>query len=211
MRPMFSIEIEGVKFHVGRPMLEAERNACYQLRYRAFCIERSRLPAKNYSDGRELDQYDGSSMLFAAWSDLNDGEVVGTFRLSRCDLGYFLENGQFNGQRFQLPEAAGGEPVMLEATAEASRLVAPSIMLPTGKRVLVSMLLFRALLIVSKQQGIRHWVYAANPKQLSNMRKDGWPFECLIPAEHEYYGELAEAGIIALGDHDFFCRYTLDE
>ncbi|MDP2631199.1 MAG: GNAT family N-acyltransferase [Candidatus Uhrbacteria bacterium] len=177
------------------------------MRFDTFCIQRSRLPKADYPDGREIDAYDGHSILFGDWKEYHgEVELVGTFRLTPCHLGYFLKDGIFGDQRFVLPEISGGEEVRLDTTAEASRLVAPSVQLDSGKRVLVSMLLFSALLRKSNELGLRHWVYAANPRQVDNMRHDGWKFERLINGTHEYYGEEAEAGILALRDYDFVCR-----
>ncbi|MBD3385465.1 hypothetical protein GF407_11140 [candidate division KSB1 bacterium] len=45
---------------------QADYEALYKLCYRAYCVERKWLPAKNYSDQTEKDIYDRSSTIFSS-------------------------------------------------------------------------------------------------------------------------------------------------
>lgn len=58
------------------------RQKIYALRYEVYCLERNFLPAENYPDGLEFDEYDSYSTLFAACTHAD--EVIGTARLIQC-------------------------------------------------------------------------------------------------------------------------------
>lgn len=61
------------------------RQKIYALRYEVYCLECNFLPAENYPDGLEFDEYDSYSTLFAACT--NSDEVIGTARLIQCPDG----------------------------------------------------------------------------------------------------------------------------
>lgn len=58
------------------------RQKIYALRYEVYCLECNFLPAENYPDGLEFDEYDSYSTLFAACN--HSDEVIGTARLIQC-------------------------------------------------------------------------------------------------------------------------------
>jgi N-acyl amino acid synthase of PEP-CTERM/exosortase system len=66
---------------VKRLESEAERRPIQGLRYRVYCEEKKFLPAEDYPDGLERDEFDPYSVHFGTFSQ--DDEIVGTVRLVR--------------------------------------------------------------------------------------------------------------------------------
>ena len=211
-KPIIRWEVDGIVFFAAVLTMDEEVRQAGALRYKVFVdVEVPRLPPENYLDGVEFDQYDPTSIHIGAWVETGGGALfIGYVRLMPCDVGYFLGHAVFDGVPFELPRVHEGRPVLPALTAEVSRLVAfpfdLSRLVPgSGKRVLVSMLLFEALLAVSKRRGYKHWVYGAVVEKVDHMRDDGWPFVKLIP-DRIYYSELSEVGILALNDYNYRCR-----
>ena len=68
-----------------------EMDQLLRLRYQVYCQEKQWLPADDYPDGREIDEFDAYSFHFLA---LKDNEVVGTVRDIAPSLGIGLADYQ---------------------------------------------------------------------------------------------------------------------
>ena len=96
-----------------------DRRRALALRYRVYCQERSFLPAQNYPNGEECDEFDQYAHHFAAFN--RAGQIAGAVRLVR-----YVESLKLPGQHYctlfeDLPDHLKSLP--LKSTAEISRLM----------------------------------------------------------------------------------------
>lgn len=208
-------EFPGARFEVMLATTREQLEKCFRLRFKTFCApdtpgDRVRFPPENYPDGLETDEYDNHALHLLGEMVTAAGRVpVATFRLIKCELGYFMEGKEFGGVTFVLPNTHEGHPVRPETTFEASRWAGHAYTLPDGTRVLVSMLLAEAALALSAAVGRTHWICGIDHVAVKNLRRDGWPMHQVIPGVFEYYNDLSEVCIIPLiGGSKFYCRRT---
>lgn len=215
-----------------------DRRRALALRYLVYCQERSFLPAQNYPNGEECDEFDQYSHHFAAFD--RAGQIAGTVRLVR-----YLETLKLPGQRHctlfeDLPDHLKSLP--LKSTAEISRLVVSKDYRrrkndnehgglgidPTGVTVVdlaeerrkrhdpeIVLGLYRSMYQKSKLEGITHW-YAAMEKSLARLLlRCGFEFHPIGP-EVDYYGPVTPyiaciadlEALVASTDPDRFKWFT---
>lgn len=189
-----------------------DRRRVLALRYRVYCQERSFLPAHDYPNGEECDEFDQYSHHFAAFD--RAGEIAGAVRLVR-----YVESLELPGQRYctlfdDLPDSLKSLP--LKSTAEISRLIVSKDyrrrktdneygefgVAPSGVGVIdlaeerrkrhdpqIVLGLYRSMYQKSKLEGITHW-YAAMEKSLARLLlRCGFEFHPIGP-EVDYYGPV---------------------
>lgn len=179
----------------------------YSLRHEVYCLERSFLPAENYPDGIETDQFDEQSAHFSAYNLL--GELVGYVRLVPV-----RENGNFPFEQHCRELFPHIELPPRHQAAEVSRMIVRQdyrrrrgdtlagvtiqTIEPSGKVVahdrrkppLMLLGLLRQAYMFSVRSGIQYW-YAAMEKPLARvMSQIGFPHVKISP-EIDYYGQVA--------------------
>jgi N-acyl amino acid synthase of PEP-CTERM/exosortase system len=182
--------------------------AIFALRYQVYCIERRFLPAEDYPDGRETDEFDRHSSHFCA-IDSRD-TVIGAVRLVRPPI---TEPFPFQRRCGDLFDGIKVPPP--ESSAEVSRLVVSRNFrhragdLPEGmtdieaqqkassyaserrsSRPEIVLGLYRALYQYSRREGIRYW-YAAMEQSLARaLMRFNFEFNRIGP-EADYFGPVA--------------------
>jgi len=184
----------------------------YKLRYEVYCLECAFLEAKDFDEGLETDDYDDSSVHFAAYT--LDQEIVGTIRLVQPKEGqlYPFEQHCKVFEDFTMPQRA--------QAAEISRLVVrktfrrrrgdsmegiskdfvekgttASIKPPAashekrGNSPLLLLGMYREMYRHSRANGVRYW-YAAMERSLArSLGKMGFEFMPIGP-QVNYYGPV---------------------
>lgn len=177
----------------------------FELRFQIYCLECAYLPAANYPDYRETDEYDARSAHFCAFNLQN--ELVGYVRLVPPDL-----SNSFPFQSHFKTLQEGAELVPPEQAAEISRLVvrhdyrrrrgdvlegvtvknerakAARDLRDHSPQILLS--LYRQMYVHSLAHGIRYW-YAAMERPLARaLTHMSFPFRQIAPTS-DYYGMVA--------------------
>lgn len=200
-------------FHLRSHGLGADANELrpiFALRYSVYCQECEFLPAGDYPNGLESDEFDGTSAQFSAVNEKE--EVVGTARLVRAPG----EEGDFPLMSHCSP-GADFSPPPKEFSAEISRLAVHSnyrrrkgdtlygvneteLSREPGERdeasgerranaPLLVLGLYREMYCYSKNNGIRYW-YAAMEAPLARvLRHFGFKFRVIGPRQ-DYYGPV---------------------
>jgi len=183
----------------GTPFLEES----YRLRYRTYCLERNYLPAAEYPDGREVDEYDDQSVHMGLFSDRR--ELVGTFRLvwpapkppplfRRCVIDPrakpFLERPAPEVSRFILSSdwaRRTNESPSTESRAVDPAGAPPSVERRSGPGHVMELL--RAVYHLCKRRGVPLF-YLATDRFFSRLLvRYGVPHETLGP-EVDYFGSV---------------------
>lgn len=184
----------------------------FRMRYEVYCEEYNYLDARNYKDGLETDEYDHSSVHFAAFNQEKD--LIGTVRLVQPDEHqlYPFESHCTLYEDFRFPPR--------EKAGEISRLIvtkryrrrrgdsmegvssdfvqgggnAPSVPSPRRREQrsnspLLLLGMYREMYRHSRRNGIRYW-YAAMERSLArSLDKMGFKFVPIGPAT-DYYGPV---------------------
>lgn len=195
------------------------RQRVLALRYLVYCQERNFLPAQNYPDGKESDEFDQYSHHFAAFDPSE--QIAGAVRLVRHSRALKLPLQRYCTLFEDLPDHLKSIP--LASTAEISRLVVSKDYrrrkndnayggLAVDPSASVSVIdlaeerhkrhdrkshdpeivlgLYRSMYQKSKLEGITHW-YAAMEKPLARLlMRCGFEFHPVGP-EVDYYGPVA--------------------
>lgn len=177
----------------------------FELRYQVYCVEREFLPAADYPDGVETDEFDPSSTHFCEFDVC--GDVAGYARLVRPG-----QNQKFPFQQHcteLLDDVALPDP---SASAEVSRLIlrdthrrprASSRVSTMGNNAdahtssgrasrssTILPKLYRQMVNYSLATGIRYW-YAAMERPLArSLVHMNYPFRQVTP-QVDYYGPVA--------------------
>ena len=182
----------------------------FELRYQVYCQECGFLPAANYPDRCEVDQYDATSAHFGAFN--LRGELVGYGRMVHPDL---TQSFPFQSHCQNL--LAGATLAPLSQAAEISRLMVTQAYrrrrgdvlagvtieddLPQVNRDLrnhtpqILLSLYRQMYAFSLAHGMRYW-YAAMERPLARVLSQmGFSFVQIGP-QVDYYGPVA----LYLGD-----------
>jgi len=182
----------------------------FELRYQVYCQECGFLPAANYPDRREADQYDATSAHFCAFN-LQD-QLVGYARMVNADP---TQSFPFQSHFTDLLEGATLAPA--PQAAEISRLMVTQIYRRRRGDVLAGLTveddlpkvnhdlrdhtpqilfsLYRQMYAFSLTHGIRYW-YAAMERPLARaLSQMGFGFVQIGPLI-DYYGPVA----LYLGD-----------
>lgn len=191
------------------------QDLCFRLRYFTFCEpqhpgDKVRFRPEDNPGERETDEYDQYSYHILINAVENGvSRPVGTFRLIRCEEGFFMEHENFSGTPFEMPAEHLGVPVLPEKTLEAGRWSGHALDLPgRTDKALISMMLAKSALALSKQLGRTQWICGIDHISATRLRMLGWPLDRLIPGVHDYYGDEAEVCIIPLGNYDMPCART---
>ncbi len=179
----------------------------YRLRYEIYCHETGFLPAEEYPDGFEKDEYDEHSIHFVAAD--KDDNVIGTLRLIRDSVdGFPLEQHCPNYDRSKIDFPRSG-------LAEISRLTVskdwrrrkndglygmqsyrstienpiPDEIHQKRKRPIIVFGLYKVMYMESKKEGITHWYAAMEQKLFETLKKFSFVFEPIGP-ENDYYGPV---------------------
>lgn len=185
-----------------------------KLRYEVYCLECHFLDEKEYQDGQEIDEYDASSIHFAAYT-IDRKDIVGTVRLVQPadDQVYPFQSHCAPFDHFVFPPR--------EQAAEISRLVVrkthrrrrgdsmegisedfrekgklsdvkPKPIIGKEKRgnsPLLILGMYREMYRYSRANGIRYW-YAAMERSLAkSLEKMGFQFVPIGP-QTDYYGPV---------------------
>lgn len=215
---------------------EEVRRQCYELRYEQYFRQKRQIPPRE--DGLDIDQFDVHSTLMATTLD-DDPRPIGTFRYIHAQYGTILTHGRdggpeiFSGMPFVMPKVnpITGEPIRLDETVEGSRCVGLSIPvvegdgfstpdndIEPGDRIVHSMLLFKASLILARRMGVKQWVCAIHDSHVANCIRDGWNFVEILKnpdgSPHEYKGEAFRVCLLPIPElehNDYFCRRVLKQ
>jgi N-acyl amino acid synthase of PEP-CTERM/exosortase system len=177
----------------------------FELRYQVYCLERGYLPASDYPDGMEQDNFDRHSDHFCEFDEL--GSVVGYARLVKPD-----EKGFFPFQ-YHCDQLLDG--VMLpprEESVEVSRLIvrcdyrrarADSEIVVEGvtsthrnasgrdsQSRLILPRLYRQMVVHSLTVGRRYWFAAMERVLARSLLQMGYPFKQITP-NVDYYGPVS--------------------
>ena len=177
----------------------------FELRYQVYCVEREFLPAADYPDGVETDEFDPSSTHFCEFDVC--GDVVGYARLVRPDPNQIFPFQQHCTDLlddvslpdpstsaevsrlilrdiYRRPRASGRLSTMgdnADAHTSSGRPSRSSIILPK---------LYRQMFNYSLASGIRYW-YAAMERPLArSLVHMNYPFRQVTP-QVDYYGPVA--------------------
>lgn len=195
-------------FH-SREVIQGRDNALmqriFELRFQVYCEERGFLPAANYPDRCEIDEYDASSAHFCAFN-LRD-ELVGYLRLVPADL---TQSFPFQSHCSELLEGATLAPpaqavevsrlmvrqdyrrrrgdLLAGVTAGAEKPMGSQDMRDRSPQILLS--LYRQVYAYSLAHGIDYW-YAAMERPLARaLIQMNFAFRQIGPAS-DYYGVVA--------------------
>ena len=171
--------------------------SCYRLRYQVYCVERAFLPAGNYSDGVEVDEYDRYAWHFATIDCM--GRVVATARLvlpsilglplfRHCTI--FADEVELYQARHSVVEVSRLSMSRLIRTAapdEPNGASHPADLRQHRDAVVWS--LYRGLYQESKRAGITHWLVATEASLQRALRRFGFPFRAVGP-EIDYCGPV---------------------
>lgn len=198
---------------------EAEREESYQVRFEVYCLDTEFLPADNYPDRLETDDYDALSEHIGCY--LKGQNMAGTVRLVRPkDKPMPLLN------HLQVDEEFSHLFQGQDTVAEVSRLCirpqfrrrkndgrygaenrSDNTLDETHHRQrtqpIFLLALFRGLYQVSKREGITHWVIAIERGLHHMLKKNFLPFKPIGP-EADYYG-LVRPYATSVADIETFC------
>lgn len=217
VNPIVEWDFGDVKFDVILAETDADRQACYQLRYNSLVAavhprDVQMLPAEDYPDGLEHDHFDDVATMFLAREITDQGITpVGTFRLIPCDskYGYYIRGSKFNDQTVRLPQFYKSEPVLASETLEASRLVGHPYTIDDGSQVLLSMLLMEAGRKFTMTTDRKNWICIITHNQADRLRLVGWTFATLYGGPAKYMNALREACFVNMYlDRFNFVRQT---
>ena len=183
----------------------------FRLRYEVYCVERNFLPAEDFADGLEIDEFDDSSIHFAAYN--MDDAIVGSVRLVRpgpdqhfpfeqhCpvfdtltlppqdasgEISRLVVNKTYRRRRGDSLQGISKEfmdknNAAIRPSAGGNRRSSDSPQLLLG--------MYREMYRYSRANGVRYW-YAAMERSLAfSLRKMGFKFVPIGPAT-DYYGPV---------------------
>jgi len=156
---------------------QSELEAIYRLRYAVYCLERKFLPAEDYPDGRETDEFDEHCVQFVALDTDDDGQPLGCFRLILPNHhGFPCE------EHFELSRKSP-EPMR---TVEMSRLIVS----PGARRMWrhILMGLSKEIYIYNNANVVRYNYAVIDEGFLVVLKKFGLPFKAIGP-KGSYMGE----------------------
>lgn len=181
----------------------------FKLRYEVYCEERAFLPAEQYRDGLECDEYEACSTHFAAYAP--DETVVGAVRLVQPQLPQPYPFQQHCGvyEDYQMPpREQSGEISRLVVRRSHRRRQADSFGLPVlapshsdtqerrlnaeRRRTDAQMLLmgmYREMYQHSRRAGIRYWFAAMERALARSLKRTGFDLLAIGPVS-DYYGEV---------------------
>lgn len=203
MKVLISLDLEGSCFKAGIADSAEELEEVYRLRHKVYAERLGQVPPS--ADGREVDWCDDHSWHVLARFD---DRLVGAFRLIDCSKGYLLQEGVFDGQRFQLPAThpLTGESLDPALTVEGSRWIAmPVPPLPSGRYLHISMQLMKAVMLACEDLGKRFLLGAVHVPELRRFTEVyNWPAGEIVPGEHDYHG--SRVGIVVFEvNNDYTC------
>ena len=184
-------------------------NAAFALRYQVYCLDRGFLPAEDYPDREERDEYDDHSMHFCALN-LRE-EVVGTVRLVRPPFGMafpfqdrctelFVDSGLpaardcaeisrlVVDRDYRRRNGDSQEGISIHATVDLDCPPVPGERRCNSPEIVLG--LYRAMYTFSRRSGIEYW-YAAMEKSLARRLASFHFAFCQIGPEVDYYGPVA--------------------
>jgi N-acyl-L-homoserine lactone synthetase len=149
----------------------------YNLRYQVYCVERGFLPAGDYPDQQEIDEFDAHSVHIGVLN--TEGQLVGTGRL--------VEPSAAGLPLLQHCELFEDTPLDTQARAvEVSRLaVSREVYRREGADLVLH--ISKGLYQASKRRGFTHWLAATERSLQRLMIKYGFPWKVTGP-ETDYYG-----------------------
>lgn len=175
------------------------------LRYDVYCLERNYLPAHNYPERQESDEFDARSAHFSEFDD--SGNIVGYVRLVRAT--------EMAGFPFVQHAAALFPGVALPAaseSAEISRLIVHPELRRRRKEVEfegvnltqdadgdrtrcleshdILSRMYRQMYVYSLQSGVRYWYAAMELVLARSLRQMSFPFK-QVGEKLDYYGPVA--------------------
>lgn len=177
----------------------------FKLRYDVYCLERNYLPAENYPDGIERDEFDAKSAHFSEFDEA--GNIVGYVRLVRAaelsGFPFVRHTGAMFAQAI-IPEASEsaeisrlivhpelrrrrkeaefeGEILVQDAGIERAR--------GTESHDILSRM-YRQMYVYSLQTGIRYWYAAMELVLARSLRQMCFPFR-QVGEKIDYYGPVA--------------------
>ncbi len=153
----------------------------YALRYQAYCIDNNWLPADNYPDKRETDEYDCCSKHFIAEND--NGEMIGCIRLILSEKLKDQKSLPINNHPY-----VSKNTIKPEKSAEISRLVVEK----KVRRGDVSLGLYRMMYQYSRTNQIVYWYILVDGFFLKILNKMGLPFIAIAPPGY-YMGNTVPA------------------
>ena len=177
----------------------------FELRFQVYCLERGFLPAANYPDGCEIDEYDAGSAHFCAFNLRR--ELVGYVRLVPPDL---TKSFPFQSHCSALLEGAALAPpaqadeisrlmvrydyrrrrgdVLEGVTVKEDHATVAHELRDHSPQILLS--LYRQMYAFSLVHGIHYW-YAAMERPLARaLNQMNFAFRQIGPAS-DYYGMVA--------------------
>ncbi len=162
-----------------------DKLAVYRLRYEAYCLEKSYLDARNYSDGLEYDEWDDYSVYFIA---VDCEQIIGTIRLIlESPIGFPIEN------HFDIKIPISTNKVF----AEVSRLVVKSRSSKPGFHITNG--LYKKMLEFSLEIGISDWLAILDERLLMAYRRFGFIFK-EIGSPRLCFNCLNSANVLSLNE-----------
>ena len=177
----------------------------YELRYEVYCEEYGFLPAKNYPNRCEMDEFDARSLHFGAFNLRH--ELVGYVRLVQADAQRefpFQNHCKLLFEAARLPEAARTLEISRLMVRKNYRRRAGDILAgvrqsfkgltpehdhrSNSPQILLS--LYRQIYSYSRQHGIHYWVAAMERSLARIMGRMNFGFRQLGPPT-DYYGVVA--------------------
>jgi N-acyl amino acid synthase of PEP-CTERM/exosortase system len=167
----------------------------YQLRYQVYCLERGFLPAEDYPDHREVDQFDPHSVHIGVMNMQN--ELLGTARLvqpsgaglplfDHCTL--FDDAPPLDDPPFRVIETS-----RLAVSREDNRgqgVPAGSDVSEGRKSGEIVLEIYKGVYQESKRRGFTHWLAATEKSLQRLMVRYGFPWKAVGP-ETDYYGAVS--------------------
>jgi N-acyl amino acid synthase of PEP-CTERM/exosortase system len=175
----------------------------YSLRYRVYCLERRFLPAEEYPDELEVDEFDRHSVHIGVLN--TQGEIVATARLvepSDAGLPLFNHCSIFPEEpSLDVPERRAVEVSRFCVSRKYNRRAGDGFYSLQGavhrpdhpeRRAGgdIVLALFKALYQASKRRGFTHWLAATEKSVMRVIAKYGLPFREIGP-ETDYYGMVS--------------------
>jgi N-acyl amino acid synthase of PEP-CTERM/exosortase system len=188
----------------------------YRLRYQVYCLERKFLPAENYPDGLEIDEFDCDAVHVGVID--RHGELAGTARvihtgsiglpiLRYCTLfpeetvlddpaNMVIEASRLSVSRNYTRRLGDG----FYGVAEVPEPIEPVRRPQRSNRGGVFGTLMKGLYQTTKRLGATHWIVATEKSLQRRLLQFGMPFRPAGPESH--YGGLVAPYVMSLAEWD---------
>lgn len=156
---------------------QREMEAVYTLRYNVYCLEKGFLPAEDYPDHMEKDEFDTCSTHFLAINTDDGQDILGCFRL-------ILPSGQ--GFPCEQHFALGEKSPDFSRTAELSRLIVAPNARKDWRHILMG--LSKEIYLYNHEKNLVYNYAVMDKFLIVILQRLGLPFRVLT-AEGSYMGD----------------------